>query len=73
MALQPKLTPYLRSLHVAKKNARSFAAAAAAREASAAADGFKPREEVKTSKANGVAVASIETHRPLSKLAVFFR
>ncbi|CAL8111826.1 unnamed protein product [Orchesella dallaii] len=78
MSLQPTLTPYLRSLNVAKKNVRTFAAAAAGKtkEAPSGSSGdsyLKPREDVKTSKANNVTVSSIETNKPISKLAVFFR
>lgn len=76
MALQPTITPYLRNLNVAK-NVRTFAAAAAAKEAkssgSSSGDYLKPREAVKSSKVGGVAVASIETNKPISKLAVFVR
>lgn len=71
MALQPKLTPYLRNLSAAKSNVRTFAAAAA--QASSASDYLKPREGVKTSRVGNVMVASIETNQPMSKLAVFVR
>lgn len=75
MALQPTITPYLRNLNVAK-NVRTFAAAAAAKEAKSSGtsgDYLKPREGVKSSKVGGIAVASIETNKPISKLAVFVR
>jgi hypothetical protein len=58
---------------------RTFAAAAAAAPKPAAPGGAPesqyhiPREELKVSKVNSVTVASVETSKPLAKLAVFIR
>jgi len=79
MALQPTLTPYLRTFSL--KNTRAFAAAAATKtkesKGSSAAPTtnpyYAPKEEVKTTTFDNVTVSSIETNKPLSKLAVYFK
>ena len=56
------------------KNVRTFAAAAAAKvKEPAAAEPFLPREEPKSSGSNGVSVTTVETNRPVSRLAVYFK
>lgn len=77
MSLQPSLTPYLRSLSI--KNVRTFAAAAAKTkdahsDSQASSSTFKPREDVKTTLVdNNITVSSVETNRPVSKLAIYFK
>jgi len=73
MSLQPSLTPYLRSLSV--KNVRTFAAAAAkTKDAPRSDSSYKPREDVRTTTVdNNITVSSVETNKPVSKLAIYFK
>ncbi|OXA56309.1 cytochrome b-c1 complex subunit 2, mitochondrial [Folsomia candida] len=77
MALQPSVNPYLRKL--AANNVRTFAAAAAAAKSPSPSSGSPqnsyhiPREPLKVSKVNNITVASVETNKPLAKLAVYIR
>jgi ubiquinol-cytochrome c reductase core subunit 2 len=70
MALQPSLTPYLRTFSL--KNTRSFAAAAAAK-VKESSFLVHPKEDAKTTTFDNVTVTSVETNKPLSKLAVYFK
>jgi len=79
MALQPSVTPYLRK--ITANNVRTFAAAAKAKKAEPASSSSSsqnpysiPREELKVSKvSDNVTAVSVETSKPLARLAVYFR
>jgi len=75
MALQPTLNPYLRSFSVVKKNARTYAAAAAAAASKPKTDASYtlPREPLKTTTLDNVTVSSVETNRATARLAVYFK
>ncbi|CAG7683959.1 unnamed protein product [Allacma fusca] len=73
MSLQPNLTAYIKN--ISAKNVRTFAAAAAAKtkDPQSEAVNFLPREDPKQTTCNGIAVASVETNRPVSRLAVYIK
>jgi ubiquinol-cytochrome c reductase core subunit 2 len=72
MSLQPNLTSYIRN--ISAKNVRTFATAAAAKPKDQnESASFLPREEPKQINCNGVSVTSVETNRPVSRLAVYIK
>lgn len=53
---------------------RSFAAAAAAqKQESQSSFKFHPREKTRTSSVDNITVSTVETNRPIAKLAIYFK
>lgn len=72
--LQPSLTKYIRK--ISTKNVRTFAAAAAqAKPSSGEKENtkFLPREELSTTTSDGLSVSTVETNKPISRVAIYFK
>jgi len=72
LQLNTSISDLQKQLHPGK-HVRTFAAAASKPSDSPVESSFRPREELKTSKVEGVTVASVESNQPISRIAIYFK